>query len=214
VYCADAAGLAGWPPVLPEPLIAQKYIPGRSGVTEMLCAAGRPLAWLSSYVTQRRDGPFSSSTARRFQAVPALQSLVERLAQLTQFDGFCGFDWVEAADTGRHYLIEFHPRPTCGIRFGRACGVDFPAAIQAWLAGRADSFVPRTQPPGHTLSARFFSCDLLRCWRRRDWAGLRAWLPGSGTRHDLFWDDLPLLAGWGLRRGGRWLKRKLGAGGH
>ncbi|HEY0551008.1 MAG TPA: hypothetical protein VGF13_15495, partial [Verrucomicrobiae bacterium] len=48
------------------PILAQKYIQGRRGVVDMLCSAGRPLAWLASYSTQRSGGEFHASTARLF----------------------------------------------------------------------------------------------------------------------------------------------------
>jgi hypothetical protein len=48
--------------------------------------------------------------------------------------------------------------------------------------------------------------DLIRCVTERDWKGLRAWLPWSQYRHDVFWDDLPLFLGWLVSR--TWLKLK------
>ncbi len=182
------------------PILAQKYIQGRRGLVEMLCSAGRPLAWLASYSTKRCHGEFSASTARLFRAMPELQPLVEQVASFTKFEGFCGFDWIEEEATGRHYLIEFHPRPPSGFRFGRFCSVDFSAAIAAWLERAVDAFPTQVQPRGTSIAAHYFSCDLLRCFRQRDWQGLKPWLPGSGACHDVFWDDLPLLAAWAIQR--------------
>ncbi len=183
------------------PILAQKYIQGRRGLAEMVCSAGRPLAWLASYSTQRKNGEYSPSTARLFCAMPELQPLVEQVAQFTQFEGFCGFDWMEDASTGQRYLIEFHPRPSSGFRFGRFCGVDFPAAVAAWLQPETVAAFPlQAQAPGRSVAAHYFSGDLFRCLRQRDWRGLQAWLPGSGACHDVFWDDLPLLAAWVTHR--------------
>jgi hypothetical protein len=194
------------------PVLAQKYVAGRRGVAEMLCSAGRPLAWLSSYSTKRSYGEFGPSTARLFRAMPELQPMVEQLARMTRFEGFCGFDWIEEETTGRHYLIEFHPRPGSGFRFGRVCGVDFPAAIAAWLRREADAFPTLVQAPGISVAAHYFSCDLLRCFRQRDWQGLKPWLPGSGACHDVFWDDAPLLAAWVIQRCRRLFSDKLRPG--
>jgi hypothetical protein len=178
------------------PVLAQKCIHGQRGVVDMLCAAGRPLAWLASYSTKRSRGEFSPSTARLFRPMPELQPLVEQIAAFTRFDGFCGFDWIRETATGRRYLIEFHPRPPSGFRFGRQCRVDFPAAIAAWLNREGASFPTQVQPHGYSVAAHYFSCDLLRCFRQRDWAGLKSWLPGSGACHDFFRDDVSLVAAW------------------
>lgn len=191
------------------PVLAQKYIQGRRGLAEMLCASGRPLAWLCSYSTRRKGGEFGPSTARLFRAMPKLQPTVEQVARLTRFEGFCGFDWIEEEATGRHYLIEFHPRPASGYRFGRFCGVDFSAAIAAWLKGESDGFPPRIQPEGVSVPAHYFSGDLSRCFRQRDWQGLKSWLPGSGARYDVFFlDDAPLFTAWALQRWRRLFKRR------
>ena len=190
---AQAAALA-------FPILAQKFIRGVRGVADMFTADGRALAWLTSYSTRQYSGEFSSSTARHFQAMPEIRPLIAQVARLTRFEGFCGFDWIREEETGRHWLVEFHPRAPSGFRFGRFCGVSFPAAIEAWLDGSAYSFPPQVQPPGKGVRAHYFTSDLIRCVRRRDWAGLRAWLPGSGARHDVFWDDLPLMFAWAVRR--------------
>lgn len=182
------------------PLLAQKYIEGRRGVVDMICSQGRVAAWLASYSTKRLNGPFGPSTARLFQAIPALQPLVEQVARLTRFEGFCGFDWLEENGTGRHYLIEFHPRPPSGFRFGRFCGVDFSAAVSAWLNGNAETFTPLVQSNGKAVAANYFTADLTRCLRERDWPGLKSWCPGNGVCHDVFWDDLPLFLGWAATR--------------
>ncbi len=188
------------------PILAQKFIQGRRGVVDMLCSAGRPMAWLASYSTKRCGGEFHASTARLFRAMPALQPLVEQVARFTKFEGFCGFDWIEEEATGRHYLIEFHPRPPSGFRFGRFCGVDFTAAITAWLKRDGGVSPPQVQAPGSSVAAQYFSGDLLRCFRQRDWPGLKLWLPGSGTCHDVFWDDPLLFTAWVAQRSQRLFK--------
>ena len=185
------------------PLLAQKFIQGKHGVVEMLCSAGRPLAWLASHTIKRNGGKFGPSTARFFRAMPELKPLVEQLALATRFEGFCGFDWIQEDGTGQYYFIEFHPRPPPGFRFGRFCGVDFSAAILAWLKGDVEKFPTQVQPSGNVVAAHYFCSDFSRCLRQRDWQGLQQWLPGSGTCHDVFWDDAPLLATWakqGCRR--------------
>jgi len=178
------------------PVLAQKYIDGQRGVVDLLCTQGRALAWLTSFSTRRLRGEFGPSTARLFMPMERLRPLVEQVAALTRFEGFCGFDWIEERSTGRYFLIEFHPRPPSGFRFGRHCGVDFSLAVRHWLLDEPLPVGPLTQPPGRAVAAHYFPNDLRRCLEERDWAGLRQWLPGSGAVHDCLWDDLPLLAGW------------------
>lgn len=200
VKIASAGELEAKAGSLEFPLLAQKFIFGRRGVVDMVASQGRALAWLTSFSTRRFHGRFSGSTARLFRAMPTLAPLIAEVASQSRFEGFCGFDWIREGDTGRHYLIEFHPRPSSGFRFGRVCGVDFSAAVRAWLGGSADSFFPASQAPGRAVRAHYFSSDLFRCLRQRDWAGLRAWVPWGGVRHDVFMDDFPLMLAWAGRR--------------
>jgi len=200
---AAAAGVAK----LCFPVVAQQFIHGRSGTTEMLCSAGRPLAWLASHVTKTDCGQFGPSTARLFAGLPRMQPLVEEVARHTRFDGFCGFDWVEEKNTGKYYLVEFHPRASQGFRYGRFCGVDFSQAVGAWLRGNTQNFAPLTQLPGTSVAAHAFTSDFFRCLRQRDWHGLKAWLPGSSACHDVFWDDTPLFTAWAMQRCWRLFKK-------
>ena len=201
----SSAGLNSNSHTMVFPILGQKYIRGRRGVVDMLCSLGRPLAWLTSYTTRSVPAQFGASTARQFQAMPALRPLVEEVARFTKFEGLCGFDWIEEEGSGRHYLIEFHPRPPSGFRFGRFCGVDFSAAIAAWLKSGEIS-PPKTQPEGSSIAAHYFPGDLYRCFRQRDWRGLKPWLPGSGACHDVCWDDPCLFAAWAIYRCRRFLQ--------
>jgi hypothetical protein len=195
------------------PILAQKFIRGQGGITEIICSAGKPLAWLNSYLTRRRDGEFSLSTARIFSEMPKLQPLVEQVVRYTEFEGFCGFDWMEDEETGQHYLIDFHPRPTSGLRFGSVCKVNLPAAIKAWLEPETATHIfPQVQSPNHTVRVSYFTSDLFRCIRQHDWLGLKEWLPYSGSYHDIFWDDFPLLTAWLSQRLRQLLKQLIPRG--
>jgi len=188
------------------PLLAQHFIRGRPGVVDLVCSRGRPLAWLASHSIRKSAGGLGPSSARLFRAMPALAPVVAAVAARTGFEGFCGFDWIEEEGTGRHWLTEFHPRPPSGFRFGKYCGVDFAVAARDWVAGAASE--PQVQPPGRAVAAHYFAVDLMRCVRERDWAALKAWLPWSGARHDVYWDDWPVLASRAWERlAGRWKSR-------
>lgn len=182
------------------PMLAQKVVYGRKGVVDMVCSKSKALAWLTSLTTKKAGAKFAPSTARLFYSMPQLTPLVEQVARFTQFEGFCGFDWMEDQATGEFQLLEFHPRPPSGFRFGRYCGVDFGPAVAAWLENRTESFSPIFLKEGVRLSAPYFSSDLFRCLKDRDWDGLKEWLPGSRARHDVFIDDWPLFLRWARQR--------------
>jgi hypothetical protein len=89
-------------------------------------------------------------------------------------------------------VVEFHPRATSGLRFGRACGVSFSRIAAEWKS-TATATSPKTQRPGCDIEAHYFSADFLRCLRQSDWKGLRQWLPRRNRYHDIYWDDPALL---------------------
>jgi hypothetical protein len=174
------------------PLLAQKFIDGQMGVVEMFCTRGEVKGWLASETLVKTNCRFGPSTARRFRYEADLAPLVQRLARKTLFEGFCGFDWIREKHTEKPYVIEFHPRAPSGFRFGRACGVSFAKIIAEWDDRDSNSAV-QTQSPGSSVEAYYFTGDLLRCMRHRDWKGLRKWLPGPNRYHDYYWDDPALF---------------------
>jgi len=174
------------------PLLAQRFVEGQMGVVEMFCSRGAVKGWLASETIAKTDQRFGPSTARLFRHEPDLAPIVECLAHNTRFEGFCGFDWIREKSTGKPYVVEFHPRATSGLRFGRACGVSFSQIAAEWKS-TATATSPKTQRPGCDIEAHYFSADFLRCLRQRDWKGLRQWLPRRNRYNDIYWDDPALL---------------------
>jgi hypothetical protein len=190
---ADAAAVAAAGKSLEFPLLAQKFIVGRRIVLEIFSTQGRLLGWLASYSIAQANGPFTYSTGRLFRAMPALLPLAEMIAR-SQFEGFSGVDCMEETATGQVYVMEFNPRHSSGWRHGRDCGVDFSKAIAAWVDDTRN-FKTLTQAPGFEVPVHYFPTDLIRCLRQRDWPGMKNWLPGAKSRHDICWDDpMPFLA--------------------
>jgi len=175
------------------PLLAQKFIFGRRVVIDMVCSGGRLLAWLSSYSIAQGKGPFSYSTGRLHRAMPGLAPLAEKIAAHSRFEGFCGIDCIEEAGSGRIYLLEFNPRPTSAWRFAGHCGVDLSGVIKSWVDERDTAAAPLTLPSGREIQTHYFASDLIRCVRQKDWWGLRHWLPGTHSYHDVPWDDPGVL---------------------
>ncbi|GEM_PF-1243031 len=174
------------------PLLAQQFIEGQMGVVEMFCSRGVVKGWLASETIAKTDERFGPSTARLFRYEADLAPIVECLACNTRFEGFCGFDWIREKRTGKPYVVEFHPRATSGYRFGRACGVSFSQIVAEWN-DTTSTRPPQTQAPDTLIEAPYFSADLLRCLRQRDWKGLRRWLPRRNRYHDIYWNDPALL---------------------
>jgi hypothetical protein len=173
------------------PLVAQRFIEGPSGICEMLCRDGKVLAWLTSY-KYRTNGRFGPSISRRFQHLATQAPLVAQIASDSRHDGFCGFDWVEEASSGRRWLIEFHPRTTYGWRFAGACGVDLAGALRKYLSPTGDFGLPVTYEGTHPLICHQFTASLFYALRHGDWPILRDWLFPS-RRHDVYLLDDPRL---------------------
>lgn len=180
------------PASLTFPLLAQRFIEGEMGVVEMFCSRGVVKGWLASRMLLKPGQGFGASIARHFRYEADLAPIVECLARKTRFEGFCGFDWIREKSTGKPYVIEFHPRATSGLRFGRACGVSFSQIAAEWNE-TTTATSPQTQPKGYDIEAHYFSADLLRCLRQRDWRSLRHWVPRRNRYHDIYWDDPALL---------------------
>ena len=174
------------------PILAQRFIEGEMGVVEMFCSKGVVKGWLASKMLVKPGQGFGASIARLFRHEPDLTPIVECLARNTRFEGFCGFDWIREKNSGKPYVVEFHPRATSGLRFGKACGVSFSQIAAEWKDS-ATATSPETQRPGCDIEAHYFSADFLRCLRQRDWKGLRQWLPRRNRYHDIYWDDPALL---------------------
>ncbi len=186
---------AAWGPVEQGTVLVQKALGGEVGVTDMVVHHGRLLAWTSSqkWRTVTPNGP---SVARLLCVPEGMAELAGKLAELTNFHGLCGFDWVIDTADGRPRLIEFHPRPPSGFGIGRWAGVAFEEAIAA-LLGLAPE---RSQVPDPDAFAAkpvccYFPDHLLTSLKRGDFAELRRWLPGSNSRSWAMvpWDDPRVL---------------------
>ncbi len=197
---ANAHEVAAAGRALQFPLLAQQFISGRRVVLDLFCSGGNLLGWLSSYSIAQHRGPFSYSTARHFLPMPKLRPLAETIAACSRFEGFCGVDCLEENSTGRIYLLEFNSRLTSGWRNARHCGVDVAPAVAAWVNHSPPSPAPLAVPGDGDVLAHYFPTDLARCWRQRDWRGLKNWLPGARSHHDWCLDDWRVLLAAGQSR--------------
>jgi predicted ATP-grasp superfamily ATP-dependent carboligase len=149
--CDDAAqldrhlGLLGGD----QPWLVQQFVEGRVGTVDALFWHGRPVAWTSALVTATCNGPFSSSTARRFHRLAGLEPLLHRIGRRSGLHGFTGLDVILRPD-GSPVLLEMNCRPTIGHSLGAGAGVDFGRALAGLLAGRPEE--SPTQRPAAALA--------------------------------------------------------------
>lgn len=184
----------------PDCFLMQRYIVGPVGMAELILRRGRRLAWWTTQkaLTFSRLGP---SCARRLCIPGGMNELTAAVADATGFHGFCGFDWILCQETGRPYLIEFHPRATSGLETAMLAGIDPVRALADLIADRA----AETQHPVVCQNDRnfcYFPWHPVVAISARQWRELRHWLPGSGSVswRNIRWDDpLPLLL-HGLQR--------------
>jgi hypothetical protein len=173
-----------------RPFTLQQRIVGESGVTEMLCAHGRPIAIVSSVMRGIDPEPFGPASSRLYRRNVRAEAIAARIAALTRFHGFCGFDWVQSdGPDGPVHVLEFHARPTLGFHMAHRAGVDFALATRRLHDGDVEP--PIVQWSDREPVCRFFPKDFTRALRRRDVRGLLRWVPGA-SYNDLPWDDLRL----------------------
>jgi glutathione synthase/RimK-type ligase-like ATP-grasp enzyme len=156
-----------------QPWLMQQFVEGRVGTVDVLFWQGRPVAWTSALVTSTCDGPFSSSTSRRFHLLAGLEPLLHRIGRRSGLHGFAGLDFILRHD-GTPALLEMNCRPTIGHSLGAGAGVDFGRVLAGLLAGRAEE--SPTQRPDDGRVIRFFPEDFGRCIGERDYRGALAWL--------------------------------------
>jgi len=101
-------------PVVNEPAIIQRFIPGRVLSTFSLARSGKLLG------TVLYQGAVMQGTVavafERIDPSPAVLEWVSRVVAHAQFDGFISFDLIEQTD-GQITGIECNPRATSGLHF-------------------------------------------------------------------------------------------------
>lgn len=129
-----------------HPLMAQAFLHGSVGSSEVLFNRGQPVAWFSSFHREFWPTPWTASCVRELTALPEAEDLLDRIGRLTEYHGFAGVDWLRSSADGQLYLIELNPRPTPCYHLGPRVGVDFAAAVREMIAGNSPA-VQRPQYP-------------------------------------------------------------------
>jgi glutathione synthase/RimK-type ligase-like ATP-grasp enzyme len=156
-----------------QPWLVQRFVEGPVGTVDTLFWQGRPVAWTSALVTSTCNGPFSSSTSRRFHRLAGLDQLLHRIGRRSGLHGFAGLDFILRHD-GTPALLEMNCRPTIGHSLGAGAGVDFGRVLAGLLTGQLEES-PSQQPDDGRI-IRFFPEDFGRSLGERDYRGALAWL--------------------------------------
>lgn len=166
-----------WRPMVPD---LQDFVPGRPANRAVFCEQGRVIAGLSVEVLQTISPTGPASVVQVIEHPDMTASAAAMVARLG-LSGFLGFDFVLDPQTGRALMIEMNPRatPICHLTAADGQG-GLAAAFAAHLAGQEASAVP-LPAPGEVIA--LFPGEWLR-------DAASPWLRG---RHDVPWQDLPLM---------------------
>ncbi len=174
------------------PLLAQQYITGRIGSTDVLFNRGNPVCWYSSYSVVSLPAETGPSCVRELTLHPEIEPLLVATGDLTGFHGFGGIDWIQSSDTGRLSLIEFNARPTPGYHFGSRSGVDFSVCLAAMLRGTTCIHKPVSPLPRNAF-LYLFPQDVLLAVHNKNLLHFLRWLLPGRRSGDIPFDDPRVL---------------------
>jgi biotin carboxylase len=192
------------------PLVAQEFVAGRIGTTQMVLDRGKVLYWMPTFVTKCCPEPYGPSCVRVFldeNDLAQMKPIVENVAKMTNFRGMCGIDWIQRKD-GTFAILELNPRPTPAMELGRFAGVDCGEAVLALLNGKPVQLSPE-RVSGRNKTVYLFPQHVTRCLRYHKYRDLIYWLPFAAT-HDIPWNEPTIMASniWRLMKLGTRLTLK------
>lgn len=174
-----------------EPVVAQKFIDGKTVSAAALYERGALSAYYS-YYRHRTSKAFGVSTAVKFKVFPELESMLRSLGSISGFNGISGVDLIEHSQTGKLYLLEKNFRPTLTVLIGKHVGVDLVDILKR-TANTSESHAPVKQidRPGKVVP--LFPGDLLRAIDKLDYLGWARWLVSPSYVREICWYDWKLL---------------------
>lgn len=174
-----------------EPLIAQKFIEGKTVSVQVLYNHGVVGAYYS-YYRHRTWGSFGITTAAKFKKFQELDEMLRILGKISNFHGMCGLDLIENKSSGELYLLEQNFRPTQMILIGKHVGVNFIDIIKNNRDGlKLVDPVRQTDESGKVIA--LFPSDVFRALDKIDFLGLVRWILFPSYWREICWYDLKLL---------------------
>ena len=175
-----------------EALLAQQFVSGRVGSTEVLFNRGRPVCWSSSYSVACLPTETGPSCVREITLHPDVEALLAATGAMTGFHGFGGIDWIHEAGSDCLTLLEFNARPTPGYHFGSRSGVDFSRCLTAMFNGTGHVQRPVLPDKRHRL-IYMFPQDVYLAVHNKDLRRFLQWLPSGPRTGDVPFDDTRVL---------------------
>ena len=177
---------------------AQELVTGRPMNYGAVCWEGRALGGVTVEVVEHEanNGP---ATVVRLVDSPAMAAVAARLVAAMRLSGFCGFDFMVEAASGRHLLLEINPRVTSASYLSTSSGTSLPFHLSRHLHGAVPAGAAGPAVPGLTVA--LFPHEL-----QRDPSSAHL----SRAIHNVPWDEpdfvracisAPARHDW-LRRGG------------
>ncbi len=112
-----------------EEFLVQRYVRGRVGGTTILMDHGVPVWYFSFYKLFNWPHAFGPSGGGELTDHPDIGDMIRRIGAMLNFRGLCSIDWLEEAETGLIYLVEFNPRSTPTTYYSSQAGSDFVTAL-------------------------------------------------------------------------------------
>lgn len=116
-------------------LIAQQYIQGHPANRAVACWQGEVLAGSSIEALDTLSATGAAVLVRRIDH-PDMELAARKLVKRLGLSGFCGFDFMIEAGSGKAYLIEVNPRATPVTALALGPERDLVAALSQKLLGR------------------------------------------------------------------------------
>jgi hypothetical protein len=116
---------------------------------------------------------------------PGIETILARLGELTQFDGFCNIDWIWA-ENGTIFLSELNPRPTPGYLLHPDIRAALVAAVRDRFAGAPVQLHKASgHARGHLFPERFSYAATN--------GGASTWLTAIASLRRAAWDEPKLV---------------------
>ena len=170
----------------------QQFVPGTVGGVSAVWVQGRLKSWFAFLKVGTWPTPFSPACVIRLVDRPQLLPILQKLGEISGFNGLGGIDFIEQAD-GAIRLLEQHARPTPTFLFAEKAGIDLSRALQALVTQDRDA-----EPQSPCIRDRhwipLFPQEAFRMIERGQWRRMPCWLTVPRYREQLFPEDGPLFA--------------------
>jgi ATP-grasp domain len=133
----DPVALWEWREHVSPVITIQRLIPGRPANALLACWRGELLGMLVVEVLSSQGATGAALVVRAIEN-QEIRAAAERLTERLELSGFCGLDFMLAAETGVPYLIEMNPRCTQLGHLALGKPSDLTGLLYAKMTGRSE----------------------------------------------------------------------------